>query len=132
MKRKFTLFLFTFVLLCSLSGCRHKHNYSENKVEATCTEQGYTEYTCECGDTYKDNYVDALGHTYGAWQTVKEATEEETGLEKRTCHCGHEESREIAKLEHVHEYVDTVVEPTCTEAFIPAITAKNCRPPECA
>lgn len=31
----------------------------------TCTEQGYTTYTCtECGNVWKDNYTDPTGHTY--------------------------------------------------------------------
>ena len=31
----------------------------------TCTKQGYTTYTCECGESYVDDYVDATGeHTY--------------------------------------------------------------------
>ena len=33
-----------------------------DKVEATCTEKGYTTYTCACGESYKGDYVDALGH----------------------------------------------------------------------
>lgn len=38
------------------------HNYVEDKrVEPTKTEKGYTVYKClRCGDSYKDNYVDAL------------------------------------------------------------------------
>ena len=40
------------------------HSYIKTVVEPTCTEQGYTIYKCEnCGDTYKDDYVKALGHT---------------------------------------------------------------------
>ena len=27
-------------------------------------EKGYTTYTCSCGDTYKANYINALGHSY--------------------------------------------------------------------
>ena len=41
------------------------HNYTEKVTEATCTEQGYTTYTCStCGYSYNDNYVDATGHNY--------------------------------------------------------------------
>lgn len=41
------------------------HNYSTiNVVEPTCTEKGYTEHICVCGDSYKDTYVDASGHNY--------------------------------------------------------------------
>ena len=45
-------------------------------------------------------------HEFGEWVVVKEATEEEAGLKERTCECGEKESEEIAKLEHVHNYVD--------------------------
>ncbi|MBR3738059.1 MAG: hypothetical protein IKN26_04905, partial [Eubacterium sp.] len=41
----------------------HIHSYTTQVVAPTCTEQGYTIYTCSCGDTYNDNYVNALGHT---------------------------------------------------------------------
>jgi len=33
-------------------------------TEPNCTEGGYTTYTCTaCGESYKDDYVDALGHS---------------------------------------------------------------------
>ena len=41
----------------------HTHNYAENIVTPTCENQGYTTFTCECGDIYVGNYVSALGHT---------------------------------------------------------------------
>ncbi len=41
----------------------HIHKYNSVVTEPTCTEQGYTTFTCECGDSYVDDYVDALGHT---------------------------------------------------------------------
>ena len=40
-----------------------EHNYNSVVTAPTCTERGYTTYTCECGDSYVDDYVDALGHT---------------------------------------------------------------------
>ena len=41
------------------------HEYTERKVEPTCTEQGYTLYTCSiCGETKKDNYIKEKGHDY--------------------------------------------------------------------
>lgn len=36
----------------------HKHKYTAVKTAATCKQQGYTTYTCSCGDTYTDDYVD--------------------------------------------------------------------------
>ena len=41
----------------------HIHSYTETVTSPTCTEQGYTTYTCECGDILVDDYVDPLGHT---------------------------------------------------------------------
>ena len=40
----------------------HEHDYKATVVDPTCTEAGYTEHKCECGDSYKDAYKDALGH----------------------------------------------------------------------
>ena len=41
----------------------HTHSYSKKVTEATCTKNGYTTYTCSCGDTYKDNYTNP-SHQY--------------------------------------------------------------------
>ncbi len=42
----------------------HTHNYASKVVQPTCTVQGYTIHTCSCGNSYKDSYVNALGHSY--------------------------------------------------------------------
>ena len=42
----------------------HTHNYASKVVQPTCTVQGYTMHTCSCGNSYKDSYVNALGHSY--------------------------------------------------------------------
>ncbi len=43
----------------------HTHTYSFFLTGATCTQKGYTTYTCSgCGDTYQTDFVDAKGHTY--------------------------------------------------------------------
>lgn len=42
----------------------HVHSYAEAVTDATCTERGFTTYTCSCGDSYEGNYVNALGHSY--------------------------------------------------------------------
>lgn len=41
------------------------HSYSSEIIAPTCTTGGYTTHTCTvCGDTYKDNEINALGHNY--------------------------------------------------------------------
>ena len=92
------------------------HNYETVITEPTCTEQGYTTYTCSvCDDSYVDSYVDAKGHVFGNWAVTKEATCEEKGTERRDCEsCEHYETREIAAKGHA-EVIDSAVAPTCTE-----------------
>jgi len=42
-----------------------KHEYDSVITEPTCTERGYTTYTCRfCGESYVDGYVDETGHSY--------------------------------------------------------------------
>ena len=41
-----------------------EHTYESTVTAPTCTEQGYTTYTCACGDSYVDDYVDAADHNY--------------------------------------------------------------------
>ena len=50
--------------VCSRCGEReaHTHDFVETVTAPTCTKQGYTTYTCSCGETYTINYVSALGH----------------------------------------------------------------------
>lgn len=43
----------------------HSHEYTLVVTDPTCAEEGYTTYTCTCGDSYVDNYVGATGnHSY--------------------------------------------------------------------
>lgn len=49
------------------------HSYETSVTSPTCEEQGYTTYTCNCGHSYKADYVDALGHTGGEATCVDKA-----------------------------------------------------------
>ncbi len=91
----------------------HIHSYTAVVTEPTCTEEGYTTYTCECGDSYKDNYTDALGHDVVHYDG-KAPTCTESGYEAyETCsRCDYTTYKEIAKTGH--QYVETVFAPTCT------------------
>ena len=63
----------------------HTHNYALQNTNPTCTEQGYTTYTCFCGHSYVDNYVEELGHIKVV-QAAVEATYTSTGLTEG-CYC---------------------------------------------
>ncbi len=51
-------------ILCYFLIPKHNHNYTEIIIEPTCEEMGFTKYTCTCGDTYDDSYIEPLGHKY--------------------------------------------------------------------
>lgn len=43
----------------------HSHNYtSKITTNPTCTDKGYTTYTCTCGHTYTGNPTEAKGHSW--------------------------------------------------------------------
>ena len=45
--------------------CTNNHSYEKVVTVPTCTEQGYTTYTCSvCGNCYSDDYVDVVEHIY--------------------------------------------------------------------
>ncbi len=91
------------------------HAYIVADTAPTCTAAGYTIHSCErCAYTYRDNYVDALGHTYDQWTTIREPSCTQIGWQVRTCAVCR--SQDTAALPAKgHDYVSTVVAPTCTE-----------------
>ncbi|MBQ8834545.1 MAG: RICIN domain-containing protein, partial [Oscillospiraceae bacterium] len=94
------------------------HTYTSRVVEPSCTHEGYTKYTCSCGDTYTQNQIAALGHQWGDGTVTKEPTEEAEGQMMYLCTregCIDFKVETIAKLEHTHKYTETVTAPTCTE-----------------
>lgn len=63
-----------------------EHSYTTNVTAPTCTERGYTTYTCtKCGNSYVDTYTATLGHSYGEWTVVTPATTTTNGLRERIC-----------------------------------------------
>ncbi|MBR5119568.1 MAG: hypothetical protein IKV02_01095, partial [Clostridia bacterium] len=65
----------------------HQHNYAATVTAPTCEDAGYTTYTCECGESYVGDEVEALGHNYEAVVTAPTCTE--AGYTTYTCSvCG--------------------------------------------
>lgn len=63
----------------------HQHSYTVVVTEPTCTEKGYTTYTCSCGDSYVDNETDALGHNFGEYVSNNDATYDSDGTKTAAC-----------------------------------------------
>jgi uncharacterized repeat protein (TIGR02543 family) len=72
------------------------HVYVPTVTKPTCTQKGYTTYTCKCGDSYIADYTEPAGHSF-EWVIDKEATATEAGLKHEECTvCGYaKESVEI-------------------------------------
>ena len=115
------------------------HDYEAAVTAPTCTEAGYTTYTCNCGDTYTDDEVVALGHDYEAVVTAPTCTE--AGYTTYTCNCGDTYSDdEVVALGHNWSNLALATAPTyeargalsgtcancdSTSIEIPAVSAEN-------
>ena len=105
----------------------HIHEYELRVTPPTCTDIGFTTYTCSCGDVYRDDIVPPLGHQPGEWMVDREATCTESGIRHSECsRCG-------TVLENVyipatgHSYVTYMIrEATCTEPGIMEHTCEYC------
>ena len=83
------------------------HDYQKEVTEPTCTEMGYTTYTCSsCGDTYKGDYTDAAGHKPGDWIIDQEPTTDSEGSKHKECEvCG--ETLETEEIEKIYNQATT-------------------------
>ena len=102
------------------------HKYDSIVVNPTCTQMGYTLHKCSlCKSEYMDTYIDATGHKFGSWETIRSATCTLEGQEVRTCViCGEKETRSIAKTSH--NYITKVIPSTFTEQGYDLHTCSSC------
>ena len=95
----------------------YAHKYTASVISPTCTEDGYTIHTCECGDSYTDDIVPSIGHTETALP-AKSPTCTEPGLtEGKHCSvCGEVlvAQTEVPAKGHT-EVIDPAVVSTCTK-----------------
>ncbi|MBR4132808.1 MAG: S-layer homology domain-containing protein, partial [Oscillospiraceae bacterium] len=102
-----------------------EHEYVPVVTAPTCTEAGYTTYTCsKCGSSYVADAVPVLGHDYQAVVTAPTCTEK--GHTTYTCsRCGDSYvGDEVSALGH--DYQTVVTAPTCTEAGFTTYTCSRC------
>ena len=101
------------------------HSYEGVVTAPTCTEGGYTTYTCTaCGDSYVGDETEALGHSYTGEVTAPTCTE--GGCTSYTCiACGDsyvgDETEALG-----HSYEGVVTAPTCTEGGCTTYTCTAC------
>ena len=94
----------------------HNTTYMTVGKEPTCTEEGYYQGNCpDCGRINVRQPIPALGHDWNAGTILRPATQTTDGIMLYSCmRCGETRQEIIPKTMHVHSYVDTVIEPTCT------------------
>lgn len=112
----------------SSSSAEHTHTYLDSTVDPTCTEDGYDLHVCQdCGYSYQDNIVEALGHNL-TFHVDSEATCTEKGWGYYGCsRCGYVSYEEIGPLGHdFSDDYTTDVEPTCTETGIKSRHCSRC------
>ena len=109
----------------------HIHDYTllpATTVEPTCTEDGYIEYTCAFGDTYRE-IRHALGHATGTDGVVTPPTCTAEGYTTSTCpRCGQTVATDyVAALGHDYSGPVITVEPTCTTEGCTGKTCTRCQ-----
>ena len=94
-------------------------------TEPTCTKDGYTTHTCNCGITYTTDPVDKLDHNMGEWTVIKEPACTAEGSKRRDCdRCDHFETEVINATGH--DYKSVVTAPTCTAKGYTTHTCSVC------
>ena len=99
----------------TIPALEHIHSYIPKIRHPNCTEQGYTKYTCACGDSYTDTYVAAKGHSWGKWSVRTPAGCNIEGVEVAMCNRCKAEKTQPIQPTGVHNHVPTVTPPTCAQ-----------------
>ena len=86
----------------------HEHSYTKVVTAPTCTEKGYTTYTCTCGDSYVADYTDPTGHSFTKYESNNDATCKKDGTETAKCDhgCGETDTRTDKGSKLGHKYED--------------------------
>ena len=96
---------------CSEVAMPEVHKYLSNTTPASCTEDGYIEYTCSCGSTYSE-VLPKLEHNYSQKTILPTCISE--GYTVYFCQCG-ENYKDLFIDKLSHSYIENIkVDPTCT------------------
>ena len=107
----------------------NEHEYDTVVTQPTCTQKGYTTYTCKkCSHSYAGDEVTEKGHTFGEWEIITSPNCDQGGSRKHTCKdCGEVETENLNPNGHAWEDDYTVdKKPTCTEDGSQSIHCRNC------
>lgn len=84
---------------------KHTHNYIEAVItEALCNTTGVKQYSCSCGDSYQEEYIDTHNHQPdGNPRVLKESDCIHRGIYGEVClHCGlYVNSKTLELIDHI-------------------------------
>ena len=91
------------------------HLYKKTTVYPDCVNGGYVQNVCSvCGYSYKDDFTNPKGHTFGEWVIEKDPTATEDGCMYRECTaCDLRENERVPAHEHNIKTASAVTA-TCT------------------
>ena len=100
------------------------HRYQTKAVSPTCTEKGYTLYTCStCGHSYRQDESAPFGHEFH--QSTSD-TDPDTVIYSCLM-CGYTYTEKIEpEPPHEHSYRTEVTEPTCTQSGFTLYICDDC------
>ena len=109
----------------------HVHNHISEVHAPTCTDAGYTSYTCACGNTYSVAGEAATGHSYEDVVTAPTCTV--AGYTTHTCANCNDSYTDTEVAAAGHKYVEGACS-VCGEedpaahkhSYVPVVTAPTC------
>lgn len=101
------------------------HTYLSKVTAPTCLKQGFTTYTCSCGDSYIADFVLPLGHNY-VFSVTAAPTSSASGTLTGICtRCGEMTTVSMPALNTDDYTYSVVLAPTCVENGTGRYTWKN-------
>ncbi len=107
----------------------HNYNYVTVTIRPTCTEGGYTEYRCSCGDSYIGNYTSAAGHkvvTDKAIEATCTKAGKTAGSHCSVCSAVIKAQKAVPATGHSYDTGKVTKQPTATATGIKTYTCIDC------
>ncbi len=101
----------------------HKWDDGVEQTAATCTKDGEMLYTCEACKETEIKVIPATGHDWDEGKVTTEPTCGKDGVKTYTCSVCQATKTESIPATGKHQYVDEVIDATCTE---PAMAGRVC------
>ena len=111
--------------------CNHEWNESFTiDKPATCAEEGSKSIHCSICDAVKDGseiVIQKTDHTFGGWNTTKEAACTEDGIHEKACTvCGNKVTEPIPAKGHSFGAWETITDSTCVAPGLQQRTCQTC------